>query len=332
VAIGIQSVTGYKRAEELGSTLVHEHIVCATAGATRSLASLAGGMDALVTRSVSALGDARQAGVNTIVDATPFDLGRDIELLAEVSKRSGMTIVAATGHWLRPTILMANRSTAELTDFFISDLERGADGTAIRCGVIKVASEEEITDFDRRVLEAAATAHRETGAPIITHAAARHRIGEAQADLFDAFGVPPERVVIGHSDDTHDVGYLTGLASRGYVIGMDRLPCGALPEYGGRTVEDRIGMIVDLIDQGFGDRIVVAHDDPIWAGVLTAEDQMRHHASNPDGIAFIHRVVLPAMRERGVSEEAIQRIMIETPMRWLTGSFANGDHLPNVAT
>ena len=113
---------------------------------------------------------------------------------------------------------------------------------------MKVASEEEITDFDRRVLEAVAIAHRETGAPIITHAAARNRIGEAQAAVFDELGVPPDRVVIGHADDTYDLDYLTGLADRGYVIGMDRIPCGNLPEYGGRTVDDRIGMIVELVD------------------------------------------------------------------------------------
>ena len=76
---------------------------------------------------------------------------------------------------------------------------------------------------------------------------------------------------------------------------MDRIPCGNLPEYGGRTVDDRIGMIVELVERGYGDRIVVSHDDPIWAGLLTAEDQARHLDANPDGIAFIHRRVLPAL-------------------------------------
>lgn len=317
---GIQSVMGFIAAPDLGSTLVHEHVVCATGGATRSAAGIVGGREALVTRGVAALVEARGAGVQTIVDATPFDLGRDVELLADVAGRSGVTIIAATGHWLAPSPFMGNRSVAELAALFIGDLTAGADGTAIRCGVMKVASEEAITDFDRRVLEAVAIAHRETGAPIITHAAARNRIGESQAAVFDELGVPADRVVIGHSDDTFDLGYLTGLASRGYMIGMDRIPCGALPEYGGRTVEDRIAMIAELIDLGFGDRVVVAHDDPIWAGLLTAEDQARHVAANPDGVAFIHRRVLPALRARGVTEEAIAAITVGNPARWLTGA------------
>ena len=318
----IASVTGPVQQSGLGQVLVHEHVVCGSAGVTRSAASLGGGIDAIAERAVTALIAARADGLTTMVDATPFDLGRDVELLADVSRRSGVTILAATGHWLLPSVFMGNRSVSELAALFIADLTTGADGTSIRCGVMKVASEDEITAFDRRVLEAVAIAHRETGAPIITHAAARNRIGEAQATVFEELGVPPDRVVIGHADDTFELDYLTGLADRGFTIGMDRIPCGNLPEYGGRTVEDRIDMIVALVDGGYGDRIVVSHDDPIWAALLTAEDQHRHVAANPDGVSFIHRRVLPALRERGVDAAGIDRIMVHNPARWLLGAAA----------
>ena len=318
----IASVTGPVPRSALGQVLVHEHVVCGSAGVTRSAASLGGGIDRIAERAVMALTAAHAEGLTTVVDATPFDLGRDVELLADVSRRSGVTILAATGHWLLPSVFMSNRSVTELADLFIADLTTGADGTAIRCAVMKVASEDEITAFDRRVLEAVAIAHRETGAPIITHAAARARIGEAQATVFEDLGVPPDRVVIGHADDTYELDYLTGLADRGYMIGMDRIPCGNLPEYGGRTVDDRIGMIVALVEQGYGDRVVVSHDDPIWAALLTTEDQARHVAANPDGVAFIHRRVLPALRERGLDAAAIDEIMVGAPARWLLGTTA----------
>lgn len=316
----VQTVTGPIDGAAIGSTLVHEHVVCGMAGVVRGLAAISGGFDARVNDGTDALRQAKANGVDTIVDATPFDLGRDVELLAEVSRRSGVAIIAATGHWLLPSILMQNRTLAELADQYIADLAAGADGTLIRCGVIKVSSEDGITPFEERVIAAAAIAHRETGAPIITHAQAARHIGQEQADLFESHGIDPSRIVIGHSDDSHEIDYLTGIADRGYFIGMDRIPNGALAEYGGQTVQDRIEMIRRLIDRGYGDRIVVAHDDPIWAGVLSAEDQARHVASNPHGISFIARIVLPTLRELGVTDEAIRRITVDNPARWLTGS------------
>lgn len=316
----IESVTGPIEVDRLGSTLVHEHIVCASAGAVRSLTRLTGGTDRLIELGVHALLEARANGVNTIVDATPFDLGRDVAILEKVSRRAGVAIIAATGHWLLPSVLMGNRTVTELADQYIDDLAVGADGTTIRCGVIKVSSEEEVTPFETKVIEAAAIANRETGAPIITHAKAIRRIGEAQARLFERFGVDPSRVVIGHADDTYEIDYLTGLADRGYFIGMDRIPNGALIEYGGQTVAGRIEMIRRLVELGYVDRLVVAHDDPVWAGVLSTEDQRRHAESNPHGISFIARVVLPALREGGVSEDSIRRITVVNPARWLTGA------------
>src|SRR6185295_68006 len=99
--------------------------------------------------------------------------GRDMGVIAEVARRSGMQIVASSGHWLLPVPTMANRTTEQLASLFIRELAAGADGTTHRAGIIKIASEEEITPFEQRVLEAAVLAHRETGAAILTHSGSR---------------------------------------------------------------------------------------------------------------------------------------------------------------
>jgi phosphotriesterase-related protein len=315
----VQSVSGPVPPEALGFVLAHEHVACASAGIIRSWPSLFGGRASLVEQGKRALIEAREAGVTTIVDATTFDLGRDIEVLADVARASGVTILASTGHWLMPSPTMLARTTEQLADLFTRDLAEGADGTAIRAAVIKVASEEGVLPFEERVLQASARAHRATGAPILTHAAARHRIGVRQADILEAAGVDPSRVVIGHSDDSTEIGYLTGLLRRGFRIGMDRLPNGAMPEYGPQTVDDRIEMIVRLVEEGFADRLVLAHDDPIWAGLLTEVDQRRHVEANPDRLAFVSRRVVPELRRRGVNEVAIEQMTVSSPRAWLTG-------------
>ena len=100
---GVQTVTGFKPTTDLGPTLVHEHVACATAGAMRSLIGPIGGVDGLTDRAVSALVEAHEAGVRTIVDATPFDLGRrraprgGFDTLRRDHHRRDRPLVAAVG-------------------------------------------------------------------------------------------------------------------------------------------------------------------------------------------------------------------------------------------
>jgi phosphotriesterase-related protein len=314
---GIESVTGPIAAADLGFVLVHEHIVASSPGIVASWPELCGGRAALVAAGVRALCQAKAAGVSTIVDCTTFDLGRDARLLAEVSAASGVTVIGSTGLWLDPSVTLRARSADQLAERFERDLTEGMDGTSIRAGVIKVASEQRVEPFAELVLAAAARASIATSAPIITHTAARHRTGEQQAALLESFGVDPCRVAIGHRDDSDDVDYLAGLAGRGYRIAMDRLPNGALPEYGGRTVADRIDMIAQLVQRGYGDRILLSHDDPVWAGLLTDADQARHKAANPQLLAFVAAVVLPALQSRGMQPEEIRQMTVDNPRQWL---------------
>lgn len=315
----VQSVIGPISDENLGFVLAHEHVAASSPGILRSWPALCGGRDTLVKRGIQALSAARAAGVDSIVDCTTFDLGRDAEVLADVSRQSGMTILACTGIWLDPSTTIRARTPAQLTDFFIGELTDGIDGTSIRAAVIKVAHNERVDGFGEVILRAAADACTATDAPIITHTAAAYRTGEPQAAILESCGVDPARVAIGHSDDSNELDYLVGLAARGYYIAMDRLPNGALSEYGGQSVEDRVEMIVQLIESGFAERILVGHDDPIWAGLLTDVDQQRHLAANPRMLEFVSRVVLPSLSSRGVTDEMIRLITVDNPRRWICG-------------
>jgi phosphotriesterase-related protein len=237
-----------------------------------------------------------------------------------VSRASGVAIIACSGLWLDPSVTVRARTAGQLADWFLHDLLEGMDGTNVRAGAIKIATEESIGPEGAKILQAAGIAGVQTSAPIITHTAARYRSGEAQAAVLEASGVDPRRVAIGHSDDSDDLAYLTGLASRGYWIAMDRLPHGRLPEYGGQTVQDRIEMIGKLIEAGFGGQVLLSHDEPIWAGLLTDQDQERHLRSNPDQLTFISKVVIPGLEKLGIPAEVISGLLVDNPRRWLSGS------------
>src|SRR5262249_73162 len=155
-------------------------------------------------------------GLETIVDLTPVDLGRDIRILEEVSEKSGVRIIACTGLWLDIPRVFRGETPDVLAKLFVREIEHGIEGTTIRAGTIKLANGQGgVRAPGEIVLRAAARAHRATGVPIFTHTWALERVGEQQIRILLDEGVDLSRVCIGHSNDTTDLEYLVGMLRQG---------------------------------------------------------------------------------------------------------------------
>ncbi len=313
----VNSVLGPLDTSKLGFSLMHEHLCSTSPGFWQAWPGLFGGREAYIEKCVGILKQAKQEGVDTFVDVTTFDLGRDIRLIREVADKSGVNIIACTGHWLDPSRSMNARTVEELTEFFTMEIQQGIEGTDIKAGIIKVANDEPgVTEFGEKVLRAAARAHKATGVPITTHTNAKLRLGERQAAIFEEEGVKPSRVTIGHSDDTDSLGYLTALLKRGYWLDMDRLPFGT---FFPPTFEERVGVMTELVRQGYANQIMLSHDFPLDLGLAPTARRQTFQASNPDNILFITRKFLPALREKGVADEAIRTMTVDNPRRFFDG-------------
>ena len=313
----VNSVLGPLDTAGMGFTLPHEHVGSTSSGIWQAWPELLGGREAFIQRAETMMKEALAEGVRTFVDLTTIDLGRDIRLIEEVARRSGMQIIACTGHWIDPSRSLAARTVEELADFFTREIEQGIEGTSIKAGVIKLANDREgITEFGEKLLRAGARAHLRTGVPISTHTYAPGRIGELQADIFEEEGVNLQHVYIGHSNDTMNVGYLTGLAQRGCYVGMDRYP-------GGRVVgpgwEARTETAKKLVDAGFANQTMLSHDFPLGMSLGPTQAMEEYSRYNPDHILFISRKVLPRLREMGVSEANITKMMVDNPRRFFEG-------------
>jgi len=297
----VQTVLGPLDASKLGFTLTHEHVGNSTVKICSDRANC-------VARVVDKLKEAKDAGIDTVVDLSTFDVGRDIRFREEVSRKSGMNIVACTGqHLFAPESLQA-RSVDELTEIFIREIEHGIDDTDIKAGVIKVASRADVlSPVEERVFKAAARASKATGVAIETHTNARRRGGDKQIEIFEAEGVSAARVSLGHSDDTDDVNYLLGLAKRGYTLGMDHAFRGMTQ---GEKVpwKARVEYIKQLIDAGFVGQIFLSND---WVFGDVERDQL-----NPDGMLFTIRKTIPYLKQIGVSPRDIQAMTVENPKRF----------------
>ena len=319
----VQTVLGPISGDRMGFTAPHEHVLASSTDFLRLWPEYLGGRSRFTRGVVERMKAAKAAGIDTVVDCTTADLGRDVRLLQEVSRRSGVQIIATTGHWLTPTPSFEARTAVELADFFTLEIERGIEDTGIKPGVIKAAHQgDAMTPFQEKVFKAAAHASKRTGVPVTTHSDARHRGGEQQAAIFEQEGLDPRMVCIGHSDESADFDYLAGLARRGYTLGFDHLFYG-LPAMGGGTNgiptwQDRATIIKKLIDAGLNDRIFLATDWMFGITIAPSGTMDVLNERNPFGNLFNVRNTIPYLRQIGVADEQIRTITVTNPRTFFT--------------
>ncbi|MGE5596775.1 MAG: phosphotriesterase [Hyphomicrobiales bacterium] len=303
----IQSATGPIDTADLGFTLMHEHVNVNWPPMMQQYPELFD-RQADMERAVQRLRQAKEAGVRTIVDLTPIDLGRDAAMIAEVARRSGMQIIVATGLYYSIPFYFLLRPDEDMTALFVKDITQGIGTTGVRAGVIKCATEPEMHEMNERVLRASARAHRQTGVPICTHTYPANRTGLEQQRVFKEEGVDLGRIVIGHSDDSDDIGYLEQIIQNGSYCGMDRI--GILRP---RTSPQRADMVAALVEKGYADRITLSHDSS--CNFHWAPQEMIDQALPDWRLTHIPLDIVPMLRERGVSDEAIRQMTVENPKR-----------------
>lgn len=313
----VNTVLGPVDSSELGFTLSHEHVCNGFGGSPFTFPEFLD-RPATLERAVKDLYTAKTEGLQTIMDVAPHDQGRDIKLQAEVSRRSGINIVVATGTWLDVPRFFMGAHPDKIADLYVREIEDGIEGTEIRAGVIKVASDRDgVKPQEELVLRAAARAAGRTGIPIMTHTWAPARVGNHQVRTFKEEGVDMDLICIGHSNDTTDMDYLTGLLENGVWLGMDRHPGGGpeVPDWRGR-----VQVVSSLIKQGWGHRLMLGHDWDSSIGLHSEPTRAAREASNPDNYLFITRRVLPYLKELGATREDVQQLTVDNPRRYLEGA------------
>jgi len=313
----INTVLGPVAPEALGFTLVHEHVLVAASGLYQSYPDLLGrGPEA---RAIESLKRAKAAGIDTIVDATTFDLGRHAPLLAAVSQASGVNIVNVTGWWLDVPRFMRGVGPNQMAREFIRDVEEGFRGTGIKAGLLKCAADiDGVTPPLETMARAVARAHRETGLSIMVHSHPGIQLARRQIEILREEGVDLTRVKIDHSNDTTDTEYLQWILDQGCWLGLDRYP--------GRLVSprQRTHTLMKLIEMGYVDRLCPSHDC-ICIHIHneqpdgTIPENHDYYRGNPDQYLYMQRQVIPLLREMGATEAHIRTLFVDNPRRFLSG-------------
>lgn len=311
----INSVLGPLDTAALGFTLMHEHLIVASAGIPQNYPELLG--DGFMDRIVDGLLQAREGGINTIVDATTLDLGRDVTVMAEASRRSGVNIIAVTGWWLDTPRFLGGVSADQFARLFIREIQEGIAGTDIKAGILKSASDVGgVTPAAETILRAVARAHLQTNVPIMLHSYSPGQVGRQQLAILKEEGVDLRRVKVDHSNDTTDVEYLTWLMEQGCYLGLDRYPgFNVSPQARTKTMKA-------LIDAGYAHRLLPSHDHSlVWvmaeASPISPEAREKR---NTHGYLYMKKVVFPQLQEMGVPEATLNSLCTDGPRTFFEGA------------
>ena len=269
-------------------------------------------------RAIDTLKRAKSEGIDTIIDATTYDLGKDPQLLAEVSAGSGVNIINVTGWWLDVPRFLSGVSPNQMAREFVKDIEEGFRGTGIKAGILKCAADFQGVTVDLELMaRATSRAHVETGIPMMVHSYPTGQVARRQIEIFKEEGVDLTKVKIDHSNDTTDTEYLQWILDQGCYLGLDRYP-GQFVSPHMRTVT-----LKNLIDMGYGDRLCHSHDC-ICLHIHkeqpdgTIPEEHDFFKSNMDQYLYIHRHVIPDLLEMGITEEQVQQLFVDNPRQFFS--------------
>lgn len=312
----VPTTAGEIEVDQLGVVLMHEHVFIRTETLHWSWPGFAGwDEEAEVAKAREKLAALKQAGVDTILDMTVAGLGRDPALVARAAEGTGLKVMFATGYYTYDHLpfpfhfrgVFFDEGDTMLQSLFERDVTEGIGDTGIRAAVLKLATDQQgMTPDVERVARAIAHVHVRTGTVICTHTHAQTRRGLEQQELFKEYGVDLNRVMIGHSNETTDLDYLERVIENGSYVGWDRCGLSAVV-----PLDEQLDTLAELCKRGYASRLMLSHDKASFIDWFP--DEWIDAVVPNWQYTYIHSGVLPGLRERGVTDDQIEQILMRNP-------------------
>jgi phosphotriesterase-related protein len=235
------------------------------------------------------VGKTKSEGIACIVDGGHADMGRSIDFLRQVSKKSGVPIVAGGGFYSQPFYPKEISTMSE--EQIVKALIKQADTDTL--GVFgEIGSWDDITADERKVFRAVGKAHVATNLSIFTHTGIPGKSALEQLDILEDAGVKPNRVVIGHLGNLVDpnVAVHKAICRRGAFVGFDR--------QGGNNDAQQVPMVMSLIEAGFADHLMFSAD-------------------TSSGYGKTMTVFVPKVKAAGATDQILHQITVDNTRRFL---------------
>lgn len=257
----VMTVLGPVDAEQVGVTLMHEHVFCDTtarfapvddealkrfeyAPVNISILSRLRRRPFDICRDNLVLSDESMAidelmafvreGGTTLVDCTLPGIGRNPSALRRVAQATGLNIVQGTGAYVESTHpeWVEAESVDQLAARFAAELTMGIGDSGVCAGIIGEIGASgipnglrtrtsDLTSSEEKVLRAAGRASLATGASVCVHLDPRGKGAFVVTDVLFSEGVAPDRMIMCHMDANPDLEYHLEIAQRGVYLEYD---------------------------------------------------------------------------------------------------------------
>jgi phosphotriesterase-related protein len=305
----VRTVLGDVGPAELGVCYAHEHVIIDPSFTTQATRDFL--LDD-VSRAATELREFHASGGRAMIDAMPCDAGRNVAKLAEISRATGVHLVAPTGLHLAkyydPGHWGNFYSVEQLAELFIADITDGIDAhdyngplverTAHRAGLIKIATGTAFMTRDEKIFAAAAEAHRRTGAPILTHTE-QGTLGVEQVARLRELGVDLRHVCLSHLDRRPDLAYHREILASGVRVEYD-----SAVRWKAAHGNPTLDLLVALVPE-FPGQIMLGMD-------AARRGYWRSYGGRP-GLSFLLNEFSVQMRAAGMTEAQWQDVFVATP-------------------
>ena len=300
--VNVNTVTGGITAREMGKTLSHEHVLVDFIGAD-STGYQRWNKEEVVKKVLPYFKEIHDIGYKTFVDCTPACLGRDPELLKILSERSGVQILTNTGYYSavdgKYVPEFAKTETAEqIAARWIDEAQNGIEGTGIYPGFIKISVEpDQLSELNRKIVEAACITHRETGLSIMSHTGPAVPAFQ-ELEILKKYKVHPSAFIWTHANNEKDRNKLLEAAKMGAFISFDNFTPAVTTEY--------VDFALFMKKNGQLPRVLFSHDAGWYSPGETDGGDFR-------GFTDIENYLIPALEKAGISQFDLFQLFYGNP-------------------
>jgi phosphotriesterase-related protein len=301
------TVNGPISPEQMGLTLVHEHVLVDFVGADKITPGRYN-RDRVFEQVLPNLKLIRSKGCKTLVDCTPAYLGRDVRLLQKLSSASGLHIITNTGWYgASKEKFLPSRikqiTSQQIADEWINEANRGIDGTGIKPGFMKIAVDDiPFSDNIVKILEAAVITYKSTGLPIAVHTSNGGAPAKEEMKILQKNNVPLSNWIWIHAQNEKDISIHIDAAKKGAWISFDNVA--------GDNMDDYLERLKKMKNEGLLNKVLISHDAG-WYDVVDPSKKFR-------GYTDIFDLFIPLLKKNNFTTQEIELLLVKNPARVFT--------------